>query len=103
MSNLNLPTPDLILWIYIVLMVIGGLIGFFRAGSKASLIASLAFAAALALCAIHFIKQPLAPDVILAVLLLFFGSRLASSKKLMPNGLMLILTILALALRHVNL
>ena len=99
---MNLPKPDLILWVYIVLLVIGGLIGFFRAGSKASLFASLAFAVALASCAIHVIKQPLAPDIILAILLLFFGSRLAKSKKMMPSGLMVILTILALALRHVN-
>lgn len=97
-----MPKSDLILWIYIVLLVIGGMVGFLRAGSKASLIASTAFAVALALCAIHIIKPPLAPDIILAFLVLFFGSRLAKSRKFMPNGLMLILSILALALRHIN-
>lgn len=102
MSNLNIPRPDLILWIYIVLLVVGGMVGFLRAGSRASLIASTIFAIALALCAIHVIKPPLAPDFILAFLVLFFGSRLAKSKKLMPNGLMLILTILVLALRHLK-
>jgi len=102
MSNLKLPAPDLVLWIYIVLMVIGGMVGFFRAGSKASLIASLAFAVALALCALQIIRPPLAPDIILAFLILFFGSRLAQSRKFMPNGLMLVLTIVTLALRHLN-
>jgi uncharacterized membrane protein (UPF0136 family) len=35
---------------------------------------------------------------ILVVLLAFFGWRLLKSKKFMPNGLMVILTVLALAL-----
>jgi uncharacterized membrane protein (UPF0136 family) len=91
-----------ILWIYIVLLVVGGLIGFFKAGSKASLIASSAFAAALILSAIGVILQPHAADIILAVLLVFFAMRLGKTKKFMPNGLMLVLTIATLALRHLR-
>ena len=41
--------PQTVLWIYIILLVIGGLIGFLKAGSKASLIASVSFAALLSL------------------------------------------------------
>src|SRR6185436_5518684 len=92
--------PTTVLWIYIVLLVAGGLIGFFKAGSKASLIASTAFAAALILCSIGVIFQPHVADIILAVLLVFFAMRLAKSKKFMPNGVMLVLTIGTLALRH---
>ena len=91
-----------ILWIYIVLLVAGGLVGFFKAGSKASLIASTAFAAALVLCAIGVIFQPHVADIILAVLLVFFAMRLGKSKKFMPNGLMLVLTVATLALRHLK-
>ncbi len=91
-----------ILWIYIVLLVVGGLVGFFKAGSKASLIASTAFAAALILSTLGVILQPHAADIILAVLLVFFAMRLGKSKKFMPNGLMLVLTLATLALRHLK-
>lgn len=98
--NLN---PTTVLWVYIVLLVAGGLIGFFKAGSKASLIASASFAAALILCAIRVIFQPYVADILLAVLLVFFAMRLTKTKKFMPNGLMIVLTLLTLALRHVRL
>jgi len=91
-----------ILWIYIVLLVVGGLVGFFKAGSKASLIASTAFAAALILSTLGVILQPHATDIILAVLLVFFAMRLGKSKKFMPNGLMVVLTLATLALRHLK-
>jgi uncharacterized membrane protein (UPF0136 family) len=38
-----------VLWIYIVLLLVGGLIGFFKAKSKVSLISSSVFAAVLVL------------------------------------------------------
>jgi uncharacterized membrane protein (UPF0136 family) len=97
--NLN---PTTVLWVYIVLLVAGGLIGFFKAGSKASLIASASFAAALILCAIRVIFQPYVADILLAVLLVFFAMRLTKTRKFMPNGLMIVLTLLTLALRHVR-
>ena len=92
-----------ILWIYIVLLFVGGLIGFLKAGSKMSLIMSAAFAALLILCNIHIITMPHAVDFILAFLLIFFAYRLTKSKKLMPNGIMSILTLVTLVLLHVNL
>jgi uncharacterized membrane protein (UPF0136 family) len=39
-------------------------------------------------------------NVLLAALLVVFAIRLAKTKKFMPSGLMLVLTILALALRN---
>jgi len=94
--------PNLVLWIYIVLLVIGGLIGFLKAGSKASLIASVASAALLSLCAAGIVFQPYMADIILAALLVLFAWRLTESKKFMPNGLMLVLTIVTLGLRHIR-
>jgi uncharacterized membrane protein (UPF0136 family) len=94
--------PNTVLWVYIVLLVAGGLVGFFKAKSKASLIASCSFAAVLILCAIGVIFQRYVADIVLAILLIFFAHRLTKSKKFMPNGLMLILTLLALALRHIH-
>ena len=93
--------PDTILWIYIVLLVTGGLIGYFKAGSKASLITSSVFAALLVLCQVRVIFQPHMADIILAVLLVVFAWRLTKSKKFMPSGLLLILTVLTLFLRRI--
>lgn len=94
-------SPNTVLWIYIVLLVAGGLVGFLKAGSKASLIASVSFAAILALCAAGVVFQRNVADVVLAFLLVFFGYRLTKSKKFMPNGMMVILTLLALVFRHI--
>jgi len=93
-------TPVSILWIYIVLLVAGGLAGFLKAGSKMSLIMSLAFAAALSLCAIGVLRPILLADILLLVLFIFFGWRFAKGRKFMPAGLMTLLTVVALALRH---
>ena len=92
---------NLILWIYIVLLVIGGLIGFLKAGSKVSLIMSVVFAALLSLLASGVLAVPHLTDILLAVLLVVFGMRLAKTKKFMPGGLMLVLTVAVLALRHI--
>ena len=95
-----------VLWIYIILLLVGGLIGFFKAGSKVSLISSAVAAAALVLTAIHGLFVPafgsLLADMVMAALLVVFAIRLAKTKKFMPSGLMLVITILALALRHLT-
>jgi uncharacterized membrane protein (UPF0136 family) len=93
---------NIVLWVYIVLLVIGGLIGFFKAKSKVSLIMSVVFAALLALAARGIIFQTYVVDILLAALLVVFGVRLAKTKKFMPSGMMLILTLVALALRHLH-
>jgi uncharacterized membrane protein (UPF0136 family) len=95
-----------ILWIYIILLLIGGMIGFFKAGSKVSLITSSIAAALLVLTAlpgvldVNFRRN--AADFIMAALLVVFAIRLAKTKKFMPSGLMLVLTLAALALRHLR-
>src|SRR5438874_10664280 len=95
-------SPTKVLWIYIILLIIGGLIGFLKAKSKVSLIMSVSFAAALSLCAAGIIFQPYVADILLAVLLVVFAMRLVKTKKVMPAGLMMIVTILALALKHIQ-
>ena len=94
-----------VLWIYIVLLLVGGLIGFLKAGSKVSLITSAVAAAALVLTAIPGLLGRGASaglaDAIMAALLVVFAIRLTKTKKFMPSGLMLVITIAALALRHV--
>ncbi len=96
--------PHTVLWIYVLLLLVGGLIGFLKAGSKVSLITSAVSAAALIVTAIPSLLTPwaarAAADVIMAALLVVFAIRLGKTKKFMPSGLMLAITILALALRH---
>lgn len=88
---------QIVLLVYIVLLELGGLMGFLKAGSKASLIASSIFAAVLVLFALNIL--PIAYSwIVLAVLLVFFGKRLIKSKKFMPSGMMVVLSIVALIL-----
>lgn len=88
-------SAQIVLWIYIVLLFLGGLMGFIKAKSKPSLIMSAIFAAALALVALKFLPSYLAPTLA-GVLLVFFGLRFARGKKFMPAGLMVILSLAAL-------
>jgi uncharacterized membrane protein (UPF0136 family) len=74
--------------------------------SKISLIMSSVFAALLILTAVNGIldyrfARNLA-NILMAALLVVFAMRLAKTKKFMPAGTMLIITIAALALRNIN-
>ena len=94
-----------IMWIYIALLVMGGLIGFLKGKSKVSLNMSIGFAAALTVCNIKVLEPNLArtiADVLMVLLLIVFGIRLAKTKKFMPAGMMLVVTLAALILRHVQ-
>lgn len=97
-------SQNTILWIYIVLLLVGGMIGFLKAGSKISLITASVAAALLVLTAMPGVltvtfRRNLA-DIIMAALLIVFAIRLTKTKKFMPSGMMLVLTLAALALRH---
>ena len=92
-----------VLWIYIILLIIGGLIGFLKGKSRVSLIMSVSFAAILILCALDIIFKAYVADIVMAVLLVVFTMRLAKTKKFMPAGFMLVITILALAIRNLRL
>lgn len=91
-----------VLWIYIVLLLVGGLMGFFKGKSQVSLIMSVVFAALLIMCAKGIVFQYYVADILLAILLVVFGMRLAKTKKFMPAGMMLAITIVALALRNIH-
>lgn len=89
--------PHIVLWIYIVLLIAGGLTGYLKAKSKASIIASSIFAAVLALFALDILPVRFAWTIIV-VLILFFGRRYFESKKFMPGGLMFFVSLLTLSL-----
>jgi len=91
--------PETILWIYIVLLVIGGLIGFLKAKSKISLITSVAFAIVLSICALERFPRSVNASIewgILSFLAFFFLIRFLKTKKFMPGGLMTLLTIVTI-------
>jgi uncharacterized membrane protein (UPF0136 family) len=94
-----------VLWAYIILLLVGGLIGFFKAKSNVSLITSSVFAAVLILAAIPGILDSSLRgklvNIIMALLLVVFAIRLAKTKKFVPSGLMLVVTVVALALRNI--
>ncbi len=92
-------TWNLVLWIYVVLLVAGGIMGFVKAGSKASLISSLAFGIPISLCAAGIIRVPYVAEALIGFLLVFFGMRFFKGRKFMPAGLMTILSGLVLVLR----
>lgn len=92
-----------VLWVYIVLLLLGGLMGYFKGKSKVSLFMSVAFAVPLILCALGRIAQPNVANILLTALLIVFVIRLARTKKFMPAGFMTVITILALAIRNLRL
>lgn len=89
--------PVTVLWVYIVLLVAGGVMGLVKAGSKISLITSSVFALLLALCVLGIIRPFYVADVLVGLLLVVFGIRFAKGRKFMPSGLMLGLSAVVLA------
>jgi uncharacterized membrane protein (UPF0136 family) len=94
-------SPVTVLWIYIAFLLIGGVVGFVKGKSKVSLIMALVFGGLLTLCALGIITIPWIADVLLALLVITFGMRLAKTRKFMPSGMLLIVTVLALVFRNV--
>jgi len=74
-------------WIYLALLLVGGLIGFLKAGSKISLIASVLFAIPLVLTLVLGgpVNMALA---FLAIHFVYFAMRFVRKKKFMPGGLL---------------
>jgi uncharacterized membrane protein (UPF0136 family) len=87
--------PEVILWIYIVLLVIGGLIGYLKAKSKVSLIMSAIFAVLLGVCAVEKLRVEWSWGILSFLALIFF-LRLLKTKKFMPAGMMLLVTAVAI-------
>ncbi len=79
-----------------MLLLVGGLIGFLKAGSKASLIASVAFAIPLVLTVVLGGGVAMALGF-LAAHFVYFAFRFVRTKKFMPGGLLAIASAAAAA------
>jgi len=96
-------------WAYVLLLVIGGIMGMLKAGSKVSLFASVLFAIPLILSIIGVLSYTVPQtggkidliDLLEITLLLVFTGRLAKTKTFMPAGFMILITFFAIALRHI--
>ena len=91
--------PVAILWIYIVLLLVGGIFGYVKAKSTISLVMSLVFAALLAAAAMGWLGWAYAGDVLLIALVIVFAKRFQKTRKLMPAGVMTLVTIAAILVR----
>ncbi|HEV2320179.1 MAG TPA: TMEM14 family protein [Verrucomicrobiae bacterium] len=84
------------------MLFIGGLIGFFKAKSRVSLITAAIAAAVLILTRLPGVFQPsfghTLASVIMVVLLIVFALRLSKTKRFMPSGFMMLLTFVVLVL-----
>ncbi|MCX8155720.1 MAG: TMEM14 family protein [Verrucomicrobiae bacterium] len=87
----------IVLWIYVVLLVAGGFIGYLKAGSLISLVTSTAFAIPLALCALGILPMWVG-RLLTAVLVGFFAFRLYKTGKFMPAGMMAVVSAIVLLL-----
>jgi uncharacterized membrane protein (UPF0136 family) len=83
--------------VYALLVMVGGMIGFIKANSVPSLVMGITFALGLLLCAVAMvkgIKLGYYASIILALILtIFFTYRYGISQHFMPAGLMSILSI----------
>ncbi len=91
------PLAMIALWIYVTLLLAGGMVGFIKAGSKVSLVTSALFAVLLALCATGIITPFYIADILVGVLAVVFVVRYLKTSKFMPSGLILLLSVVVLA------
>ncbi|HVM62842.1 MAG TPA: TMEM14 family protein [Verrucomicrobiae bacterium] len=86
-------------WIYGLVMILGGIAGFVRVGSKASLISGVGFGLMLLVTGIGVWRgsQPclLAAVVIALLLVVLFAIRYVKKRRFMPAGMLAVLSIVA--------
>jgi uncharacterized membrane protein (UPF0136 family) len=90
------PLAMLSLWLFVTLLLAGGLVGLIKAGSKISLITSAVFAALLALCAVGVLHPFWIADILVGLVAVVFLVRYLKTSKFMPAGLMLLFSVVVL-------
>jgi uncharacterized membrane protein (UPF0136 family) len=86
-------------WVYGVIMILGGIAGFVRVGSKASLISGVGFGLVLLVAGFGVWRGSLnslvAAEVIALLLVVLFAIRYAKKRRFMPAGMLAILSLVA--------
>ena len=86
-------------WVYGIMMMLGGVMGFVKVGSKASLISGVGMG--LALVASGFgvrngsYNSAVVAVVIAALLVVLFAIRFAKTRRFMPAGMLAVLSVVA--------
>jgi uncharacterized membrane protein (UPF0136 family) len=90
------------IWIYGVIMILGGIMGFVKVGSKASLISGVGMGLALLVSGYGVSRGSydslVVAEVIAALLLVLFAIRFAKTRRIMPVGMLAILSLAAVAI-----
>ncbi len=99
---ISLVAGRIALGVYAVLLAVGGVIGYTKAGSRPSLIAGLGSAVAAILALVLSFQNPswgMGLGALVAILLaVFFGYRFAvKTRKFMPAGLLAVVSVIVLA------
>jgi uncharacterized membrane protein (UPF0136 family) len=100
---ISLAAGQISLGIYAVLLAVGGVIGYTKAGSKPSLIAGLGSAAAAILALVLSFQNASwgmgLGALVALVLAIFFGYRYAAkTRKFMPAGLLAVVSVIVLSI-----
>jgi uncharacterized membrane protein (UPF0136 family) len=95
-------TMAMVIWGYGVMMAVGGVIGYLKVHSKASLISGVGFGLLL-LASGYGVWQGsrdslVASAVIAALLMIIFAIRVIKTRRLMPAGMLAVLSVLALVI-----
>jgi uncharacterized membrane protein (UPF0136 family) len=89
-------------WVYGVIMILGGIAGFARVGSKASLISGVGFGLLLLISGIGVWNGSqiclMATILIALLLVVLFAIRFAKKRRFMPAGLLAILSLVAVVM-----
>lgn len=89
-------------WVYGVIMILGGIAGFVRVGSKASLISGVGFGLVLLVCGFGvwngLQSNLVAAEVIALLLVVLFAMRYAKKQRFMPAGMLAVLSLVAAVL-----
>ena len=95
-------TTALEIWTYGMLMMLGGIMGYLKVGSKASLLSGVGMGLALLASGYgvwHGSRDSLIISVVIAALLVaLFAMRLVKTKRFMPAGVLAILSLAAVVI-----